>query len=106
MKMNSTALACATAAVLVMALTACTSVKLQANKDQAAVRKVNRMFLLIQHGDLGEQSYSNDLADALRNAFTNTPVLVDVGIMNPVELDERIHLQRIDSFGADSVMVI
>ena len=84
----------------------CTSIQLHANKDAASVRRVKRLFVLIQHGDIGTQPYSTDLAEAIRTAFTNTPVVTEVGVSNPIELDERVHRQQIEKFESDAVLVI
>lgn len=92
--------------LLALLVTGCTSIDVRANKDPASVRKINRMFVLIQHGDVDDQPYSRDLADALRNAFANTPVNVDIAIANPVELDEKIHMRRISQLQPDAAMVI
>jgi len=97
---------CMSAVLLGHLLTGCTSIKIQANKDEASVRKVKRLFVLIQHGDVGKRPYSAELASAMQDAFTNTPVVIDVSIANPVELDESAHQKRMDEFGCDAVLVI
>jgi hypothetical protein len=87
-------------------LTGCTSIKIQANKDEASVRKIKRLFVLIQHGEVGKRPYSTELASAMQNAFTNTGVVIEISIANPVELDESAHQKRMDKFGCDAVLVI
>ncbi len=99
-------LACLAAVLLCQLTTGCTSIKIQANKDAASVKKIKRLYVVIQHGDVGQQALSNGLASALRNAFTNTPVALEVSIANPVELDEKVHLKRITQFESDAAMVI
>src|SRR6266481_3220206 len=88
------ALVCLSALLLGHFLIGCVSIKLQSNKDDASVRKIKRLFVLIQHGDLGPPSYRTELASAMGNAFTNTPVVTEISIASPLELDESAHRQR------------
>jgi hypothetical protein len=100
------AIMCLSAVLLAQLLIGCVSIKVQANKDEASVRKVKRLFVLIQQGDVGRQTYSKELASALQNASTNTPVVTEITIANPVELDESAHRKQMDEFGCDAVLVI
>ena len=47
----------------------CTSVKLQSTKDPAAVRKINRLFVLINQGETDNPKLSNELIDHFRNCL-------------------------------------
>lgn len=89
-----------------LCVTGCTSVNVRSNKDQASVRKVNRLFIIIQHGEMDDQPFSNDLSLALRNAFTNTSAVMEMSIANPVELDPKTHLRQAEAFNADAILVI
>jgi hypothetical protein len=100
------AIICLSALLLGHLLTGCVSIKVQANKDEASVKQIKRLFVLIQHGDIGKQSYPDELAAAMRSAFTNTPVVTEISIANPLELDESVHRQQIDAFGGDAVLLI
>jgi len=84
----------------------CTSVKVQSTKDAQAVRKIERLFVLINHGDLGNQPYSNDLANNLRSVLSNPPPVMGISIVSPLELDERVHEAKIKQFNPDAVLVI
>lgn len=92
--------------ILSLCLTGCTSVSVQATKDPKAVHKMGRLFVLINHGDLGNQPYSTDLANNLRTVLSNPPPALEISIVSPLELDERVHDDRIKQFNPDAVLVI
>lgn len=91
---------------IVLLCAGCTSVKLQSTKDPAAVRKVNRLFVLINQGETENQKLSGELIDQFRNSLSNSPVLLEFSIISPLELDERVHDVKIKQFEADSVLAI
>ena len=84
----------------------CTSVSLKSTKDPAAVRKINRLFVLINQGETDNQKWSNELIEHFRNSLTNSPVRLEFSIVSPLELDERVHDARIKQFDADAVLVV
>jgi len=87
-------------------LAGCTSVTVQSTKDTAAVHKIGRLFVLINHGDLGNQTYSNELAANLRSVLSNPPPVMEISIASPLELDEKVHVGRIQRFNPEAVLVI
>src|SRR6185295_10549054 len=93
-------------AMLCSFVTGCTSVKVQATKDPQSVHKLGRLFVVINHGDLGNQPYSTDLANNIRSVLSNSPPALEVSIVSPLELDERVHEDRIKQFNSDAVLVI
>ena len=84
----------------------CTSVNLKSTKDPAAVRKINRLFVLINQGETDTPKLSNELTQHLRNSLSNSPVKLEFSVMSPLELDERVHDAKIKQFDADGVLVI
>ena len=96
------------ASVLITLLfgTGCTSVKLQATKDQASVRRIQRLFVLVDQGEIGKQTLSENFLTSFQSCLTNTPVQLASSISSPLELDERIHDAKIAAFDADAVLVI
>ena len=89
-----------------LALGGCTSVKVQATKDVESVRRLERLFLLINHGDMGNQPYSTNLANHFRMVLSNPPPVLEIGIVSPLELDEKVHQIRVEQFKADAVLVV
>jgi hypothetical protein len=87
-------------------LTGCTSIRVRANKDPASIRKIKRLFVIVNHGDVDEQTYSHLLADAMLVALTNTAAVFQIEIANPVALDESSYLKQIKQFEADAVLMI
>jgi hypothetical protein len=87
-------------------LSGCTSVKLKSTKDSAAVKKVNRLFVLINQGETDKPTLSNQLIGHFRNALTNTPVRCEFSISSPLDLDEKVHDAKIKEFNADGVLSI
>ena len=84
----------------------CTSVSLESNKDAAAVHKINRLFILINQGEVKSQPLSKSLAAAFENCFSNTPTRVDIAIASPLDLDESGYKSRMETFNADAVLVV
>lgn len=84
----------------------CTSVKLQSTKDPAAVRKLSRLFILINQGETDSANLSNELAGYFRNSLSNSPVELEFSIVSPLELDERVHEAKVKQFGADAILAI
>jgi hypothetical protein len=84
----------------------CTSVKLQSTKDPAAVRKIDRLFVLINQGETDNPKLSSELVDHFRNSLSNSPVKLEFSIMSSLELDEQIHDAKIKQFEAEAVLVI
>jgi len=84
----------------------CTSVKLKSTKDPAAVRKINRLFVLINQGETDNPKLSNELIEHFRNSLSNSPVKLEFSIMSPLDLDEQVHDAKIKQFDADAVLVI
>jgi hypothetical protein len=84
----------------------CTSVKLKSTKDPAAVRKISRLFVLINQGETDNPKLSNELSEHFRNSLSNAPVQLEFSIMSPLELDEKIHDSKIKQFNADAVLTI
>jgi hypothetical protein len=84
----------------------CSSITIQSNKDATAVHKVERLYILINHGDVEKQSLSLALAASFKNCLSNSPVQLMVSIASPLELDERAHDKEIASFRPDAVLVV
>jgi hypothetical protein len=82
------------------------TVTLQATKDPSAVQKIGRLFILINHGDLGHPSYSKELAANLQSVLSNPPPVLEISIASPLELDEKVHEKKIQQFKPDAVLVI
>src|SRR6185436_3421669 len=87
-------------------ISGCTSIKLQSNKDAATVIKLKKLFILINHGDADKQPYSTELAAALKASLTNDPVEIEIVISNPLELDPKANLKRIEAFAPTAVLLI
>jgi hypothetical protein len=92
-----------------------TSVTLLSNKDVAAVRPVKRLYVLIEQGalekqpvskKLDEQLKSDVLAASLRNCLSNTSVKLEISVVDPLALDEKIYETKIWEFYADAVLII
>ena len=107
-KIQLTALVRLIVAALCLGVTGCgsVSVTVQSTKDAQAVHKVERLFVIINHGDLGGQSYSEDLAHNLRLILSNPPPDLEIGIVSPLDLDEKQHGAKIKQFKPDAVLVI
>jgi hypothetical protein len=84
----------------------CTSIDVRATKDHTAVKKLKRLSIVLNHGDIDKQPYSTELATNLRTAFTNVPVAIDIVTVSPLDLDEKVHQKRIVEFDPDAVLVI
>jgi hypothetical protein len=84
----------------------CTSVKLKSTKDPAAVRKINRLFVLINQGETDNAKLSNQLIEHFRNALSNSPVQVEFSIASPLDLDEKVHDSKIKQFDAEGVLSV
>lgn len=86
--------------------TGCTSISLESNKNAAAIHKVDRLFILINQGEVKDQPLSKMLATAFQNCFTNAAPKVDIAITSPLDLDENAYKASITNFHADAVFVV
>jgi hypothetical protein len=91
------------------------SVTLQSNKDTTAIYHVRRLFVFIDQGSfetqpvskkLAKQLKSDVLAASLKNCLSNTSVQLEIGVVNPLALDDKIYETKIHEFLADSVLTI
>jgi hypothetical protein len=82
------------------------TVTIQATKDPSAVQKIGRLFILINHGDLGHPSYSTKLAADLQSVLSNPPPVLKISLQSPLELDESVYDKKIQLFKPDAVLVI
>ena len=89
-----------------LALTGCTSVKIKSNKDASATQKIQRLFVIVNHGEVNEQKFSNELIHSLRNCLSNTPVQIEFSVMTPLDLNPEIHQDKVKAFHPDAVLVI
>jgi hypothetical protein len=81
-------------------------VTIQATKDPSAVQKIGRLFILINHGDLGHPGYSRDLAADLQSTLSNPPPVLKISVISPLALDESVYDKKIKEFKPDAVLVI
>jgi hypothetical protein len=84
----------------------CTSVTIQSNKDASAVHQLNRMFVVINHGEVKDQELSNYLIDGFKGCFSNAPVQVDYTVLSALDLDTKSHEQQIKAFNPDAVLEV
>ena len=84
----------------------CTSVTIKATRDPHAVHRVERLFVVINHGDLSHESYSQQLAASLASLLSNPPPVIEISVVSPLELDEKIHDRQLQQFKPDAVLVI
>jgi hypothetical protein len=90
------------------------SVTLQGSKSLAPMHQVRRLFVIINGGILekspgskkSEQLNSDVLAASLRNCLSTTPVQLEIGIVNPLALDDQNFKTKIQEFQADAVLII
>lgn len=84
----------------------CTSITIKSNKDATSVRKLDRVFVLVNQGEMGKQPLSNVLIDSFRSCLSNSPVQLAFSIASPLELDENSHLSQIEEFQPQAVLLI
>ena len=91
------------------------SVTLQSNRDPAAMHRIQRLFVIIDQGVIekqptskrsGERLKSEVLAASLQNCLSNTPVQLEINIVNPVALNGQNFESKIREFQADAVLVV
>ena len=93
--------------VLVLGLMAgCTSVTIKSNKDESAVHQLNRLFIVVNHGEVGDKQLSNYLIDGFKGCFSNAPVQVDYTVLSALDLDTKAHEQQIKAFNPDAVLEV
>lgn len=93
-------------AVFTLLVTGCTSVQLVANKDAGAVKKLQRLFVLVNHGEANKQKLSADLIAQFRTSLTNSQVQAEYAVVSALDLDDRIHDDKIKVFNPDAVLVV
>jgi hypothetical protein len=90
------------------------SVTMQSNKDPGAMHQVKRLYVIIDQGVLenqptskriDEQLKSAVLVASLRNCLSNTPLQLEIGIVNPLALNGQDFETKIREFQADAVLV-
>lgn len=82
----------------------CASAKVVSNRDPELTKDLERIFVLIDHGEVTKQQFSGSLSKHLAAALTN--VTVKIAIVSPLELDEKAHQHAISEFAPDAVLVI
>lgn len=87
-------------------VTGCTSITIKSNKDEASVKQLDRLYIVINHGEVSDKSLSNYLIDGFKAAFTNAPVKVDYGVMSALDLDPKVMTDEIKAFNPDAVLVV
>lgn len=93
-------------AVLTLLITGCTSVQLVANKDAGAVKKLQRLFVVVNHGEANKQKLSTDLIAQFRSSLTNSLVQAEYAVVSALDLDDRVLDEKIKAFNPDAVLVI
>ena len=93
-------------ALAMVCFVGCTSISLESNKDPAAVRKLNRLFVLINQGDTKNKPLSQSLSSAFREYFTNGTPQVDIAIASSLDLDESAMRSRMAGFTPDAILTI
>jgi hypothetical protein len=97
------------AAMLMMAAwfgAGCTSVSLQSSKDASAVRKTDRLFIIINQDDVKKQQLAKSLAVSFQGCFTNGAPIVEMSVLSPLDLDESAVDRRVRDFHADTVLIV
>ena len=86
-------------------LVGCYNVAVRSTRDPSYKESVSRMYILINHGQLGSE-HSHPLVAALQTEFVQRNVEVLVRVANPLELDERIYDREISAYGPQAVLVL
>lgn len=84
----------------------CTSITIKSNKDASAVRQLNRLSIVINHGEVSDKALSNYLIDGFKSCFSNAPVQVDYTVLSALDLDTKSHEQQIKAFNPDAVLEV
>ena len=87
-------------------MTGCTSITIKSNKDAASVKQLDRLYIVVNHGEVTDKSLSNYLIDGFKSCFTNSPVKVDYGVMSALDLDPKVMTDEIKAFNPDAVLVV
>jgi hypothetical protein len=93
-------------ALLLSIVSSCTSISVKSNKDASASRKINRLFVIVNHGEVNDQKYSNELIQSLKNCLSNSPVQLEFSVMTPLDLNPEMHQEKVRAFDAEAVLVI
>jgi len=93
-------------AVILGLAAGCTSVTIKSNKDESSVRQLNRLSIVINHGEVSNNELSNYLIDGFKECFSNAPVQVDYSIISALDLDTKSQTERVKSFNPDAVLVV
>src|SRR2546430_15668996 len=91
---------------IVVLLIGCTSVRLNSVKDNARVKKINHLFVVVRQGEVGKTTLSDQFIRHFRAQLTNSEVKVEFSIMTPLELDEKSHLDRAKAFEAEAILLV
>lgn len=81
----------------------CYSVTMRDVRDPGYNRVISRMFILINHGLLGEE-FSVQLSSALRAEFTAMDVEVQIAVKDQLTLDDGKITRQIEEFGPHGVL--
>src|SRR5688572_3829925 len=93
------------AVMLFALLTGCASVSFRSNKDPDHRPKMNRLYILVNHGSLSHD-YSPKLMSAMYEVFTREGIEIKTEIMNPLVLDEKSYLANANRYKAEAVLII
>jgi hypothetical protein len=85
-------------------LSACSSASIQSTKDTQKVRKLQRLYVVVDHGTSPE--LAGVLVEKLQEQFKTKPVKTEFTARTPLELDEKAPLTKAKRFNADSMLVI
>lgn len=93
-------------AVILCLAAGCTSVTIKSNKDEASVHQLNRLSVIINHGEVSDKQLSNELIDGFKGCFSNAPVQVDYSVMSALDLDTKAQADQIKAFNPDAILLI
>jgi hypothetical protein len=93
-------------AVVLCLAAGCTSVTINSNKDEASVHQLNRLFVIVNHGEVKDKQLSNELIDGFKGCFSNAPVQVDYSIMSALDLDATAQTDKIKAFNPDAILLV
>jgi hypothetical protein len=84
----------------------CTSISVQSATDLAAVRKLDRLFIVINQDDVKKEPLTQSLRVSLQGCFTNGTPIMEMFIPSPLDLDERALDRRVRDFHPDAVLIV
>jgi hypothetical protein len=88
----------------IAALTACSSASIQSTKDTQKVRKLERLYVVVDHGT--SPDLAGVLVEKLQEQLKTKPLKTEFISRNPLELDEKAPLAKAKRFNADSLLVV